>query len=89
MGPAAALGRPDHARFLGVLKGPCYAGAYEHGRYTSRRTVEPDGTVRTGLVQRPRFEWPILIPDRHDGYIVWVATSRNDSVLELVRVKVG
>src|SRR5258708_2204219 len=40
-------GRLPHARVMGVLKNPCSAGAYVQGRYPSRRTVEPDGTVRT------------------------------------------
>ena len=30
-------GKLTHARVLGVLKNPCYAGAYVHGRYSSRR----------------------------------------------------
>ena len=47
-------GALTHARVLGVLKNPCYAGAYVHGRYTSRRRVDPDGTVHTGLIERPR-----------------------------------
>jgi hypothetical protein len=64
-------GKLTHARVLGVLKNPCYAGAYVHGRYTSRRRVEPDGTVRTGLLERPRAEWPVLINDHHEGYIMW------------------
>ena len=34
-------GKLTHARVLGVLKNPCYAGAYVHGRYTSRRRVDP------------------------------------------------
>ena len=51
-------GRLTHARVLGVLKNPCYAGAYVHGRYTSRRSVEPDGTVRTSLIELPRAQWP-------------------------------
>ena len=51
-------GALTHARVLGVLKNPCYAGAYVNGRYTSRRTVDPDGTVRTGLVERPRASGP-------------------------------
>ncbi|HTY28636.1 MAG TPA: recombinase family protein, partial [Mycobacterium sp.] len=46
-------GKLTHARVLGVLKNPCYAGAYVHGRYTSRRRVDPDGTVHTGLIERP------------------------------------
>ena len=54
-------GKLTHARVLGVLKNPCYAGAYVHGRYSSRRRVDPDGTVHTGLVERPRSQWPVLI----------------------------
>ena len=64
-------GRLSHARVLGMLKNPCYAGAYVHGRYTSRRTLDPDGSVHTGLVERPRTQWPVLIRDHHDGYIGW------------------
>src|SRR6266540_4055943 len=62
-------GKLTHARVLGVLKNPGYAGAYVHGRYSSRRTVEPDGTVRTALVERPRAEWPVLIKGHHEGNI--------------------
>jgi hypothetical protein len=64
-------GKLTHARVLGVLKNPGYAGAYVHGRYTSRRRVSPDGTVHTGLIERPRAEWPVLIKDHHPGYITW------------------
>jgi len=49
-------GKLTHARVLGVLKNPCYAGAYVHGRYTSRRSVDPSGIVRTTLAERPRAE---------------------------------
>ena len=62
-------GKLTHARVLGVLKNPGYAGAYVHGRYASRRTVDPDGTVHTAIVERPRAEWPVLINDHHEGYI--------------------
>jgi hypothetical protein len=47
-------GRLTHSRVLGILKNPCYAGAYVHGRYTSRRAVDPDGIVRSSLVERPK-----------------------------------
>jgi len=53
-------GRLTHARVLGVLKNPCYAGAYVHGRYTSRRSLDPEGTVRTSLIERPRAQWPVV-----------------------------
>jgi DNA invertase Pin-like site-specific DNA recombinase len=82
-------GKLTHARVLGVLKNPCYAGAYVHGRYSSRRTVEPDGTVRTGLVERPRTEWPVLIKDHHDGYITWADYLANEARLAANRTNAG
>jgi DNA invertase Pin-like site-specific DNA recombinase len=77
------------ARVLDVLKNPCYAGAYVHGRYTSRRTVEPDGTVRTSLVERPRAEWPVLIKDHHEGYITWADYLANEAKLAANRTNAG
>ena len=71
MGRAAALGKLTHARVLGILKNPGYAGAYVFGRYTSRRTVDPGGTVHTTITERPRAGWPVLIKDHHEGYITW------------------
>ncbi len=64
-------GRLTHARVLGILKNPGYAGAYVFGRYASHRTVDPSGTVRTAMTERPRAEWPVLIKDHHESYITW------------------
>jgi excisionase family DNA binding protein len=82
-------GRLSHARVLGVLKNPCYAGAYVHGRYTSRRTLDPDGSVHTGLVERPRAQWPVLIRDHHDGYIGWSDYLANEAKLAGNRTNTG
>ncbi|MQA05849.1 MAG: recombinase [Streptosporangiales bacterium] len=82
-------GRLTHARVLGVLKNPCYARAYVHGRYASRRTVDPDGTVHTGLVERPRAEWPVLITDHHEGYIGWADYLANEAKLAANRTNAG
>ena len=82
-------GKLTHARVIGILKNPCYAGAYVHGRYSSRRTVEPDGTVRTGLVERPRAEWPVLIKDHHEGYITWADYLANEAKLAANRTNAG
>jgi hypothetical protein len=46
--------RLTHSRVLGILTNPVYAGAYVFGRYRSRRTVGPDGSVRTSTVELPR-----------------------------------
>jgi excisionase family DNA binding protein len=82
-------GKLTHARVLGVLKNPGYAGAYVHGRYTSRRRVEPDGTVHTGLVERPRAEWPVLIHDHHPSYLTWEQFLLNEAKLAANRTNVG
>jgi excisionase family DNA binding protein len=82
-------GALTHARVLGVLKNPCYAGAYVHGRYASRRRVEPDGTVHTGLIERPRNDWPVLIIDHHPGYIGWADYLANEAALSANRTNAG
>ncbi len=64
-------GHLTHARVVGILRNPAYAGAYVHGRYASRRSVDENGTVRTALFERPRAEWPVLIKDHHEGFISW------------------
>jgi DNA invertase Pin-like site-specific DNA recombinase len=82
-------GAVTHARVLGVLKNPCYAGAYVHGRYSARRRVDPDGTVHTGLVERPRAEWPVCIADHHEGYIDWTEYLANEDRLAANRTNTG
>ena len=57
-------GRLAHARAIGVLSNPSYAGAYVFGRYRSRRVLRPDGTITTRTVELPRSEWPVLIRDQ-------------------------
>jgi len=74
-------GKLTHARVLGILKNPGYAGAYVFGRYTSRRTVDPGGTVHTSITQRPRAGWPVLIKDHHEGYITWADYLANEARL--------
>jgi DNA invertase Pin-like site-specific DNA recombinase len=82
-------GALTHARVLGVLRNPCYAGAYVHGRYTSHRRVEPDGTVHTGLVQRPRSQWPVLLTEHHEGYLSWADYLANEAKLAANRTNAG
>jgi excisionase family DNA binding protein len=77
------------ARVLGVLKNPCYAGAYVHGRYSSRRTVDPGGTVHATITERPRAEWPVLIKDHHEGYLTWAEYLANEAKLAANRTNAG
>ena len=60
-----------HARVIGVLKNPSYAGTYVFGRYRYRRLVRPDGTITTAMIELPRAEWAVVIHDHHEGYISW------------------
>ena len=71
-------GALTHPRALAVLSNPCYAGAYVFGRYHSRRTVRPDGTITTNVTELPRAEWPVLIQDHHPGYITWERYLANE-----------
>ncbi len=82
-------GRLTCARVLGVLKNPCYAGAYVHGRYTSRRTVDPGGIVHTAIAERPRAEWLVLIKDHHEGYVTWADYLANEAKLAANRTNAG
>ena len=74
---------------LGVLKNPGYAGAYVFGRYASRRTVDPGGTVHTTITERPRTEWPVLIKDHHPGYITWADYLASEARLAANRTNAG
>ena len=82
-------GKLTHARVLRVLKNPCYAGAYVHGRYTSRRRVESDGSVHTGLIERPRAEWPVLIKGHHEEYVAWEDYLATEAKLAANRTNAG
>ncbi len=82
-------GRLTHARVVGILRNPGYAGAYAFGRYASRRTVDPGGTVHTAIAERPRAEWPVLIKDHHEGYITWADYLANEARLAANRTNAG
>jgi DNA invertase Pin-like site-specific DNA recombinase len=82
-------GHLTHARVVGVLKNPAYAGAYVHGRYGSRRRVDEDGTVHTMMFERPRAEWPVLIKGHHEGYITWAGYLANEAKLAANRTNAG
>jgi DNA invertase Pin-like site-specific DNA recombinase len=62
-----------HSRALSILHNPRYAGAFAYGRSRARR--KPDGRVR--IQPLPRHEWPVLIPDAHEGYITWAEYEAN------------
>jgi len=82
-------GRLTHARVLGILNNPCYAGAYVFGRYSCRRTVRPDGSIHSGITLLPMDQWPVLIRDHHPGYLSWEDYLANQAKLAANRTHSG
>src|SRR5215469_14239783 len=74
-------GRLTHGRVLQLLANPSYAGAYVFGRFRSRRTVDPDGTIRLKSTELPREQWQVLIRDHHPAYITWETFLANTQQL--------
>jgi excisionase family DNA binding protein len=82
-------GRLTHARVLGILNNPCYAGAYVFGRYASRRTVRPDGSIHSGITLLPMDQWQVLIRDHHPGYLSWEDYLANQAKIAANRTHAG
>jgi excisionase family DNA binding protein len=72
----------SHARVLGVVKNPSYAGAYVYGRYRATRQISPDGEIRSAIRKAPLGSWSVLIQDHHEGYISWEEYLQNQVALE-------
>jgi predicted DNA-binding transcriptional regulator AlpA len=82
-------GRLTHARVLGILTNPCYAGAYVFGRYACGRSVRPDGSIHSGITLLPMSKWPVLIRDHHAGYLSWEDYLANQAKLAANRTRCG
>jgi DNA invertase Pin-like site-specific DNA recombinase len=72
-----------HGRVLDVLHSPLYAGAYVYGRTQTRRRALPGEEPRIkGRTRRVKQEdWPIVLLDRHPGYISWEQFCRQQQQL--------
>jgi len=78
-----------HARVLGVLNNPCYAGAYVYGRYRSVRRVDPDGGIHSGIRLQSMDDWQVVIEEHHPGYIGWAEYLANRARLTANRTVTG
>ena len=76
-------GRLSHGRVLNILHSPLYAGAYVYGRTQFRSRTLPGEELRIkGRTRRVKPEdWPIVLLDRHPGYITWEQFRRNQQQL--------
>jgi DNA invertase Pin-like site-specific DNA recombinase len=82
LGQEVAWRAPVYNTILGILKNPVYAGAFVHGR-RSTRTVVRDGRARkTQGHEVPRDAWPVLIRDHHASYISWSEYLQNQAQME-------
>jgi DNA invertase Pin-like site-specific DNA recombinase len=72
---------PIYNQILNFLQNPVYAGAFAHGR-TTTKTVVQDGRARKTHGHRvPMDEWEVLIQDHHPGYITWEEFLKNQEQL--------
>lgn len=73
---------PDYQQLLRILKNPTYAGAFAHGKSRSQTKIV-SGRSRKSYGRRvPLDQWPVLIKDHHEGYIIWERYMKN---LELLK----
>jgi DNA invertase Pin-like site-specific DNA recombinase len=75
-------GRLTHARVLGVLKNPCYAGVYVFGRYHYVKEITPEGKILTRPAIRSMDDWIVNIKDHHDAYISWDEYLKNQQSVQ-------
>lgn len=73
-----------------ILANPLYGGAYAYGqRHTVTRIVGDRAMRRHGLA-RPAEEWPVLLPNRIQGYVSWETYQRNQAqIRENATIVVG
>lgn len=71
---------PTSDYVIRMLTHPAYAGAYAYGR-TAQRARVVDGQLRSTSGRVRRKEWPVLLRDRHEGYIKWEDFERVEQML--------
>jgi DNA invertase Pin-like site-specific DNA recombinase len=82
-------GRLTHSRVQTVLRNPAYAGVYVFGRRSSRRRVDPDGTIHAKTTLLAREQWGVVIHDHHPAYISWDQYLRIEQRLAANRTHDG
>jgi DNA invertase Pin-like site-specific DNA recombinase len=73
---------PVYKRIHTILKNPCYAGAFFHGRTGTRTTVRDGRARKSSGHQLAIDQWEVLIRDHHPGYISWDEFLENQRQLE-------
>ncbi|MFC5357582.1 recombinase family protein [Azospirillum himalayense] len=73
---------PEYSAIYGVLRSPVYAGAYVYGRTRQETVLNETGVCRKRVKHLAREQWPVLIPDHHEGYIDWRSWEANQQRME-------
>ncbi|MGH9438217.1 MAG: recombinase family protein [Terriglobia bacterium] len=71
-----------HARVLGVLKNPSYAGVYAFGRYHYAKEISSEGRIISRPKVRPMQDWQVKIDAHHESYVSWDEYLKNQSLLQ-------
>jgi DNA invertase Pin-like site-specific DNA recombinase len=73
--------RPSYHSVLCILRNPAYAGTYAYGKTTTRAEVR-DGILHQARVCKPRDEWSVLLPGRHEEYISLETFTRIGEMID-------
>lgn len=80
---------PGYRRLHSILSNPIYAGAFVHGRTTTRTRMVDGRARRTGGHAVPRAQWSVVLRDHHAGYISWEQYQRNQAQMASNRAMRG
>ena len=65
------------AHIYHVLTNPVYAGAYAYGKSRHSVTLDASGARKKRVRKLPRSQWPVFIPNHHQGFIDWDTYEAN------------
>jgi DNA invertase Pin-like site-specific DNA recombinase len=68
---------PGYRRLHSILSNPIYAGAFVHGRTTTRTRMVEGRARRSAGHAVPPEQWSVVLRDHHPGYISWEQYRRN------------
>jgi hypothetical protein len=72
--------RPSYATIHRMIENPIYGGAYAYGKTAAASGFDPTA-VRLGRRRKARDEWLALIPEAHEGYVIW---ERAEAIRKMV-----
>ncbi len=81
-------GTLSDSRVSGILRNPCYAGVYTHGRYGYEKVMSSNGDITLKTVKKSIQDWEVMIKDHHEGYITWDEYQQNLDTLKKNRTNI-